>query len=137
MFGAATHLLWLLFWVSTGLLHHQPAHLTYLSFSLGIEAIVLFNSITSVVQGHRMFYLVLGFGLSLPTSLVIALLTYSLLTGAEVYLRRYPEVGTQSRTYITWYASGIRSILNMVRQWYVFSITPILPQRSICPVLHA
>ena len=81
-----------------------------------------------------MFYLVLGFGLSLPTSLVIALLTYSLLTGAEVYLRRYPEVGTQSRTYITWYASGIRSILN---KWYVFSITPMLPQRSICPVLHA
>ena len=92
MFGAATHLLWLLFWVSTGLRRYQSPSLTCISFSLGIEAIVLFNSITSVVQGSRMFYLVLGFGLSLPTSLVVALFTYSLLTGAEVYLRRYPEV---------------------------------------------
>jgi hypothetical protein len=57
----------------------------------GIEAYLLFQSITSLVNSDKLFYLVLTLGLAVPITSVAALLPYSLLTGAEVFLRRYPE----------------------------------------------
>ena len=78
-----------------------------------------------------MFYLVLGFGLSLPTSLVIALLTYSLLTGAEVYLRRYSEVGTQSR-YVLKVTPGIMHLVSEIQIFIAVSHPSFLTPPGYC-----
>jgi hypothetical protein len=65
----------------------------------GIEAYLLFQSITSLVSSDKLFYIILTIGLAVPITSVAALLPYSLLTGAEVFLRRYPEGAVCMLTY--------------------------------------
>jgi hypothetical protein len=65
----------------------------------GIEAYLLFQSITSLVNSDKLFYLVLTLGLGVPITSVAVLLPYSLLTGAEVFLRQYPDGAVCMLTY--------------------------------------
>jgi hypothetical protein len=65
----------------------------------GVEAYLLFQSITSIVTSDKLFYVVLTVGLAGPIISVVALLPYSLLSGAEVFLRRYPEGAVCMLTY--------------------------------------
>ena len=69
--GSIVHLLWMLFW-----------------FSTGIEALLLYHAINNIIRRNGLFYRVLVLGLAVPVVLVIILLTHSFLTHSQTYLRK-------------------------------------------------
>ena len=54
----------------------------------GVEAYLLLHSLRRLHKTERLFHPFIGFGILFPTLLVLGLLTFSWLSGEEVYIRR-------------------------------------------------
>ena len=53
-----------------------------------MEAYLLLHSLRRLHKTERLFHPLIGFGILFPTLLVLGLLTYSFLSGEEVYIHR-------------------------------------------------
>ena len=90
VFGAITHLTWMLFWTWTGLLETILTSLL-LSFLPGIEGYFLYHSITRVFKRGTLYSLIYFIGYGVPLCLVLAFFTASKLLSISAYVRFYQD----------------------------------------------